>query len=60
MIIDWSTVIAHLLSLIIGATGGYVFKSIRISQKSTNKTKGKNSPIFNNDGDIKGRFGDGK
>lgn len=60
MTIDWTTVITHLLTLILGGTGGYVLKSIRINQKNTSKTKGKNSPIFNNDGDVKGRFGDGR
>ncbi|WP_164670221.1 hypothetical protein [Virgibacillus doumboii] len=60
MTIDWTTVITHLLTLILGATGGFVLKSIRITQKSTNKTKGKNSPIYNNDGDVKGSFGDGR
>ncbi|MGJ9385915.1 hypothetical protein [Salipaludibacillus sp. CF4.18] len=58
MSIDWTIVITHLLTLLVGATGGYVIKSIRISQKNINKTKGKNSPIFNNEGDVKGRFGD--
>ncbi|WP_341962877.1 hypothetical protein NM897_05980 [Planococcus maritimus] len=60
MSIEWTTIITHLLTLILGASGGYVIKSIRINQKNTNKTKGKNSPILNNNGDVKGRFGDGK
>ncbi|UAL47728.1 hypothetical protein K7887_01760 [Sutcliffiella horikoshii] len=60
MTIDWTTVITHLFTLILGATGGYVFKSIRITRKNINKTKGKNSPILNNKGDVKGHFGDGR
>lgn len=59
MTINLTTIITHLITLILGATGGYVFKSIRINQ-NTNKTRGKNSPIFNNKGNVKGRFGDGK
>ncbi|MFC0561941.1 hypothetical protein [Halalkalibacter alkalisediminis] len=59
MSIDWTTIITHLLTLLVGATGGYVLKSIKINE-NISKTKGKNSPIFNNEGDVKGRFGDGK
>ncbi|MBL5768558.1 hypothetical protein [Heyndrickxia sporothermodurans] len=59
MTIDWTTVLTHLLTLLLGATGGYLFKSIRVNQ-NTNETKGKNSPIFTNKGDVKGNFGDRK
>ncbi|MCW1928364.1 hypothetical protein [Bhargavaea beijingensis] len=59
MTIDWTTVLTHLLTLLVGATGGYFFKSIRVKQ-NINETKGKNSPIFTNKGDVRGYFGDRK
>jgi|tagenome__1003787_1003787.scaffolds.fasta_scaffold20867693_3 hypothetical protein len=57
MNIDWTVILTHILALLIGGTGGFVLKS-EINKK-INKTKGKNSPIFSNDGDVTSHdFGD--
>lgn len=58
MNIDWTIVITHLLTLIIGGASGYTIKSIKVNRNTRNNTKGDYSPIFSNDGDVEtGDFG---
>lgn len=60
MTIDWTPILTHIITFILGGTGGFAIRSILISKRSTNKTKGDNSPIFNNDGNVTTRkIGDG-
>ncbi|WP_138420900.1 hypothetical protein [Aquibacillus sediminis] len=57
MTIDWTVVLTHIISLLIGGTSGYFLKSE--VNKKVNKTGDKNSPIFSNTGDVKANdFGD--
>lgn len=60
MTIDWTSIITHIITFIIGGTGGFAIRSVLISKRNTNKTKGDNSPIFNNKGNVTTRkIGDG-
>ncbi|MDM5201551.1 hypothetical protein QUF79_26330 [Fictibacillus enclensis] len=59
MNIDWTTIISHTLTLLLGGAGGFAIRSV--VRKNTNRTKGKNSPIFTNDGNVTtGKIGDSK
>lgn len=57
--IDWTTILSHAITLLIGGTGGFAIRSA--ISKNVNKTKGNNSPIYNNEGSVTtGKIGDNK
>jgi len=58
---DWTTILTHAISFIIGGAAGISINKVKNKKVIKAKTSGKNSPVYNNKGNVKtGDIGDGR